>query len=74
MKDSITDRSHPLRCLFCGDYNHERAGHTDDTSAFCLPCRGFLGEELLKELSKIPNLPDIIGRQPAARKSFHLLH
>ena len=74
MKDTITDRSHSLHCPFCGVYNHEHTGHTDDNSAFCLSCRGFLGEKLLNALLKIPNLPDIMGRQSATRKSFHLLH
>ena len=74
MEHSITDRPHSLHCPFCGVYNHEHTDNTDNNSAFCLSCRGFFGERLLKALSKIPNLPDIIGWQPETRKSFHLLH
>ncbi len=74
MKDSITDSSHPQHCLFCGSHDHEHTGHTDDNLALCPSCKAFFGERLLKALSKVPNLPDIIGGQPATRKSFHLLH
>lgn len=71
MEESITaPRSHPLRCPFCEVYNHEHTSHTDDNSARCLSWRGFLGEELFKALYKIPNLPDIIGWQPATRRKF----
>jgi hypothetical protein len=69
MEESITHRSHPLHCPFCEVYNHQHTGHTDDHSARCLSWRGFLGEELFKALSKIPNLPDIIGWQPATRRT-----
>ncbi len=68
MEVSITHSSHPLHCPFCELYNHQHTGHTDDHSARCLSWRGFLGEDLFKAFSKIPNLQDIIGWQPVTRR------
>ena len=52
--DSIDDATALQHCPFCGVYEH--TGH----SVCCLYCRGFLSEELLKALRRLPDLPGVL--------------
>jgi hypothetical protein len=54
--NSATTESHyPLRCLFCGVYEH--AGHD---SGHCPSCEGFFSEGFLRALRRMTRLPDAL--------------
>jgi hypothetical protein len=52
--DSIDGATAIQHCPFCGVYEH--TGH----NVCCLYCRGFLSEELLEALRRLPDLPGIL--------------
>ena len=59
MEDSTTAKTYSLRCPFCEVYELEPRGRA---SMRCPSCGSFLGEDLLKTLHQITELPDALGR------------
>ena len=50
---------HPLRCPLCGVCGLEERGHCPER---CSSCGALLGQEILKTLRQIADLPEAVGR------------
>ncbi len=61
MEDSITARSHSLRCPFCEVYDLRPFGRM---ATRCESCGSLISGALLYALRQITELPEAIGRHP----------